>query len=221
MFRQPLYTHAPWGCIVRAVPKRARGHGKKRGRMNDESPVDTFLDFFERIYTSTRTPHGVGASYVQVCKRNRIGRRSKHVVARVWVGPVAMSAPPVVSATFFPQNQRTMATSIISISNYLGACVCACVRVLVRVRVRVRVHVSWKVPQWQGRALASRARLPTTNVCVRSLAAWVLQAWPRPSLSGRSSSRTSPTTRSTRRSPPTSHTPATTSSRRTVQQSTP
>eukprot|EP00042_Codosiga_hollandica_P026034 m.120030 g.120030 ORF g.120030 m.120030 type:complete len:472 (-) comp52074_c0_seq2:819-2234(-) len=35
-------------------------------------------------------------------------------------GPVAMSIPPVLSATWFPPGQRTTATAIMSMSNYIG-----------------------------------------------------------------------------------------------------
>lgn len=35
-------------------------------------------------------------------------------------GPIAMSIPPVVSSTFFPTEQRTLATSIMSVANYVG-----------------------------------------------------------------------------------------------------
>ena len=39
---------------------------------------------------------------------------------RLSQGPIAMSIPPVVSATFFPTEQRTHATAIMSVSNYVG-----------------------------------------------------------------------------------------------------
>ncbi|XP_033730627.1 solute carrier family 49 member 4 homolog, partial [Pecten maximus] len=35
-------------------------------------------------------------------------------------GPVAMGAPPVLSAAWFPPNQRTTSTAIATISNYAG-----------------------------------------------------------------------------------------------------
>lgn len=38
-------------------------------------------------------------------------------------GPVAMAAAPVLSSTWFPPNQRTTATSIMTASNYFGVAV--------------------------------------------------------------------------------------------------
>jgi hypothetical protein len=38
-------------------------------------------------------------------------------------GPIAMSIPPVISATFFPTEQRTLATSVMSVANYVGVAI--------------------------------------------------------------------------------------------------
>lgn len=40
-----------------------------------------------------------------------------------FAGPIAMSAPPVISAVWFPPRQRTTATSIMASANYLGVAV--------------------------------------------------------------------------------------------------